>query len=68
MRENNENWKAQLDTVTIEVAGLAEILYRNEKYLILLTKLEGMRKVEDIDFLTYRKTIFESMSLLKEIE
>jgi hypothetical protein len=25
MRENNEDWEKQLQTVTIEIAGLAEI-------------------------------------------
>ena len=66
MKENNEDWLAQLDTVIIELSGLNEILYRNEKFLILLSKLEGL-KDEQIEFKLYRKTVFETMSLLKEI-
>ena len=64
MRENNENWKTQLNTVILELAGLNEILNCNEQFLILLSKLEGIR-IYDIDFMLYRKTIFESISLLR---
>ena len=66
MKENNEDWLVQLDTVIIELSGLNEILYRNEKFLILLSKLEGLKN-EQIEFKLYRKTVFETMSLLKEI-
>lgn len=64
MRENNENWETQLNTVILELAGLNEILNCNEQFLILLSKLEGIR-VYDTSFMFYRKTIFESISLLR---
>lgn len=67
MRENEENWMNQLNTVILELVGLSEILYHDEKFIILLSKLEGLRHDTDIDFILYRKTIFETMSLLKEI-
>ena len=66
MRENNENWENQLDTVLIEVAGLCSLFDIGENFLILLSKLEGMRKVET-DFFIYRKTVFECISLLREV-
>ena len=66
MRENEENWQSQLETVLIEVAGLHNLFGVGEEYLILLSKLEGMRNV-DVDFSIYRKTIFECISLLREI-
>jgi hypothetical protein len=66
MRENEENWVGQLDTVIIELVGLNEIFNINEKFLILLSKLEGL-KIKEVNFNTYRKTIFESISLLREI-
>lgn len=66
MREHEENWKGQLNTVILEIVGLAELLYKNEKFIILLSKLEGLRN-SDVDFMLYRKTVFELMSLLKEI-
>ena len=36
MRENEERWESQLDTVLIELAGLHELLNIDDKYLILL--------------------------------
>ena len=67
MRENNENWLNQLDTVIIELIGLKEILYydENEQFLILISKLEGIKNCE-MDFMVYRKTVFEAISLLRE--
>lgn len=66
MKENGENWENQLETVVVEVVGLNEILNFDERFLILLSKLEGL-KAESISFFTYRKTIFEAISLLREI-
>lgn len=65
MRENKEDWQKQLETVTIEIAGLNEI-FINPHFLQLLSKLEGMR-VEEINFELYRKTVFECISLLQEL-
>lgn len=67
MKENGENWLEQLNTVLIEIRGLSEIFYANDKFLILLSKLEGLRVSDDIEFSTYRKTVFESISLLREM-
>lgn len=66
MRENDENWKNHLETVIVELVGLNEIFNFDERFLILLSKLEGIR-VGDIEFFIYRKTVFECISLLREI-
>lgn len=66
MREGNENWQAQLTTVITELVGFNEVLNLNVKFLILLSKLEGLKLV-DTDFVSYRKTVFETISLLREI-
>lgn len=66
MRENEENWQSQLETVLIEITGLCNLFDITEDHLILLSKLEGMRNV-DLDFFIYRKTVFECISLLREI-
>lgn len=66
MRENSEDWKSQLETVLIEIVGLNEIFNFDERYLILLSKLEGIKSSE-VSFFTYRKTVFESITLLREI-
>lgn len=67
MREHEENWLGQLDTVIVEIAGLNEIFPHKGNFITLLSKLEGIR-VLDIDFALYRKTVFESISLLREME
>ena len=65
MREHKEDWQKQLDTVILEIAGLNEI-FVSASFIQLLSKLEGMR-VQDTNFELYRKTIFESISLLQEL-
>ena len=65
MREHEEDWQKQLDTVILEIAGLNEI-FVSASFIQLLSKLEGMR-VQDTNFELYRKTIFESISLLQEL-
>lgn len=64
MWENHEDWRNQLETVLIELTGLNELFNFNGQYLILLSKLEGL-KVYAIDFLIYRKTVFEAITLLR---
>ena len=63
MRENEENWRKQLDTVIIEITGMNIILVIDEVLMQLLSKLEGLRDV-DTSFELYRKTVFECISLL----
>ena len=63
MRENNEDWQKQLDTVILEIAGLNEIFLQNPQFLQLLAKLEGIKI--GTDFSLYRKTIFEAIGLLR---
>lgn len=67
MWENNEDWRKQLDTVTLEVVGLNEIFLSFPQFLQLLSKLEGMRLTENLEFDLYRKTVFEAINLLQEI-
>ena len=42
MREHEEDWLKQLDTVTIEIAGLNEI-FEGPQFLQMLCKLEGLK-------------------------
>ena len=65
MREHEENWTKQLDTVIIEIAGLHEI-FLSPQLLQLLSKLEGL-KTQETNFELYRKTIFECISLIQEL-
>lgn len=67
MYENNEDWKKQLNTVIIEIAGLNEIFILEPQFLQLLSKLEGISIIE-MNFSLYRKTVFECINLLQEIK
>ena len=67
MREHNEDWPKQLNTVILEIAGLNEIFNKSPQFLQLLSKLEGLQ-ITDTSFELYRKTIFESISLLQEFK
>ena len=42
MREHNEDWLKQLNTVSIEIAGFNEI-FSGPQFLQMLCKLEGLK-------------------------
>ena len=65
MREHEEDWSKQLETVTLEIAGLNEI-FMVPQFLQLLSKLEGLQ-IQETSFELYRKTVFESINLLQEL-
>ena len=66
MRENKENWEKQLETVIVEIVGLNEIFVMCPTFLQLLSKLEGLR-VKEMNFELYRKTVFECINLIQEL-
>ena len=65
MRENEEDWQKQLDSVLIELRGLHIMFGDQLDFLILLSKLEGLYATKN--FMTYRTSIFNSISLLTEM-
>ncbi len=67
MREHEEDWKKQLDTVNIEIAGLGVIFASFPQYLSIRAKLEGIKEI-DTSFDLYRRTIFECINLLQEVK
>lgn len=64
MYENDEDWRKQLETMLLEITGLNEIFIDNKEYLQILSKLEGLRLEEDIEFSLLRRTVFEIITLL----
>ena len=68
MREHEEDWEKQLDTVIIEIAGLNEIFIYEPQFLQILSKLEGLKVNKGLDFQIYRKTVFEIINLLQEFK
>lgn len=65
MRENEENWQKQLNIVLNELHGLHQLFGDQLDFLILLSKLEGLKQTEN--FMTYRLAVFSSISLLTEL-
>ena len=66
MRENDENWQMQIDSILIELLGLQDIYcIVDEKFVILLSKLKGLKAEEGILFETYRNTVFKCISILR---
>ena len=63
MRQHEEDWQKQLDTVILEIAGLNEI-FMGSAFLQTLSKLEALR-IKETNFELYRKTIFECISLIQ---
>lgn len=65
MRENEEDWQKQLDSVLVELRGLSVMFGDQLNFLILLSKLEGLRDTQN--FMTYRVVVFSAISLLTEL-
>ena len=70
MKENNEDWLKQLDTVSIEIAGMNALIKSEytSQFLQLLFKLEGLKLEQDISFEVYRKTVFETINILQGLK
>lgn len=62
MREKNEDWEKQLNNVLNELYGLQNIFGGQLDFLVLISKLEGLKQT--IEFRTYRVVIFSVISLL----
>lgn len=65
MRENEEDWQKQLDSVLVELRGLHIMFGDQLDFLILISKLEGLHEVTN--FMTFRVTVFSAISLLTEL-
>ena len=68
-REEGANWEWQLSIIIEEVQGMKRVFNEyQDKLLILLCKLEGMYSlIKEEDFLLFRRTIFECLSIIKEV-
>jgi hypothetical protein len=67
MKENNEDWESQCNTLIEEIAGLSNIYKDKLDYLVLLSKLEGLTADVCEDFMLYRKTVFRCIDLLCKV-
>ena len=64
MRENNEDWKKQIDCLLVEMRGLQALFSEDLDFLIAISSLEGLRSSDDIELVHYRSVVFSIISLL----
>ena len=64
MRENNEDWKKQIDCLLVEMRGLQALFSEDLDFLIAISSLEGLRSADDIEFVHYRSVVFSIISIL----
>ena len=70
-REEGVDWEKPLQTVLEELVGMQRLMNcgYSEIFFPLLNKLEGLYSlVEDDDFLCYRRTIFECLGLMNDLQ
>lgn len=68
-REEGSDWIPPLENLIREIGGMANLIGDQMDFFCLLCKLESLLSLtgED-DFLIFRKTIFECLSLLGELK
>lgn len=68
-REEGSDWEKPLFTVIEELIGMNRVLFGQHEILFpLLCKLEGLFILtQPDDFFTFRRTIFECLSLINEL-
>lgn len=69
MREEGQNWEKPIETLIIELLGMSSLFPDQKDFIALVCKLEGLKKGGDeIEFLLYRRTIFECCGLVDQIK
>lgn len=68
-REEGADWEKPLTTLIEEIAGMSRLLVGQHDILFpLLCKLEGLFTLtQKEDFLLFRRTIFECLSLINDL-
>ena len=67
MREEGKDWIKPLETLSLELLGLNALFPDNPSLFSAVCKMEGIKELgEDMEFMTYRRSIFEICGLLSE--
>ena len=66
LREEKGEWKLPLQTIMEELSGMNFLIFNQETlFFSILCKLQGLLSLEgDEDFQTYRRTIFDCLTLI----
>ena len=65
LREESKEWEKYLNSVLVELGGLSEIFTDKVSLISLVSKLEGLYRLED--FMLYRRTIFECLNIVEDL-
>lgn len=65
LREEKLDWDKHLITILIETSGIHS-LTNEVKIITIMSKLEALKSLDD--FMLYRKTVFEILSILDGLE
>ena len=69
MREEGGEWRATLQNLIVELAGMNSLLVDQADFFPLLCKMEGMLTLDkEEDFLVFRSNIFECLRLIGKIK
>jgi len=69
MSEEGKDWIKPTETLILELLGMADMIVDQPKLFSLVCKLDGMRiKGEELDFMLFRRTIFECCSMVNELK
>lgn len=69
MREEGKDWVKPTETLIVELLGMNSLFPDQKDLFTLVCKLEGLKSgAEDIEFLLYRRTIFECCGLVDQIK
>jgi len=67
--EEEKDWTKPLDTLIIELTGMSFMLNQDTKIYQLIYKLQGLKEQgKDIDFLLFRRMVFEACGIANEIQ
>lgn len=66
-REEGLDWQKPLETLLVELLGMANLFSDRRDMLTLVAKLEGVHDA-DTDFQLFRRTIFECCNLINRLQ
>lgn len=66
LREEGKEWQKYLDGLLVELSGF-DSLIEEAYFTVLLAKLSGLSLIPDDEMPLFRKTIFDSIDIVKKI-
>lgn len=67
--EEGKDWIKPLETLIVELSGMASLIHDEPTLFSLVCKLEGLRlKGEEMDFFLFRRTIFECCGIVNSLK